>query len=50
LPVGAATLTMTFAGVHNDKMRGFYRSVYKGADGNDQYMVSTQFEVGKIII
>ena len=28
----------------NDKLHGFYRSLYKGADGQDKPLASTQFE------
>ncbi|KAI9175228.1 hypothetical protein H9P43_006589 [Blastocladiella emersonii ATCC 22665] len=44
LPAGAdATLTITFKGIHNDKMAGFYRSGYTGKDGNQKYLVVTFF-------
>lgn len=36
---------MTFTGVLNDKMRGFYRSKYQSPDGEDRYAAVTQFEV-----
>ena len=38
------TLTIDFVASHNDKMNGFYRSTYKGSDGSEKLMVSTQFE------
>uniref|UniRef100_A0A0N5BM54 Aminopeptidase n=1 Tax=Strongyloides papillosus TaxID=174720 RepID=A0A0N5BM54_STREA len=37
-------LHLTFTGIHNNKMKGFYRSVYKTPTSNENYMVSTQFE------
>jgi len=44
LSPGAYTLEIQFAGLLNDKLHGFYRSVYKGADGQDKPLASTQFE------
>ncbi|KAF9157238.1 hypothetical protein DFQ26_008950 [Actinomortierella ambigua] len=44
LPVGAAVLKVTFDGILNDKMAGFYRSSYKDTDGATKYMGVTQFE------
>ena len=41
---GRATLSMNFAGVLNDRLRGFYRSRYVDADGAERYLASTQFE------
>ncbi len=41
---GPATLTMSFTGVLNDRLRGFYRSRYVGADGRERHLASTQFE------
>jgi aminopeptidase N len=38
------SLTIEFVGNHNDKMMGFYRSVYKGADGTEKHLVLTEFE------
>uniref|UniRef100_A0A7E4ZQT4 Peptidase_M1_N domain-containing protein n=1 Tax=Panagrellus redivivus TaxID=6233 RepID=A0A7E4ZQT4_PANRE len=37
-------VAIDFVAEHNDKMRGFYRSSYKGADGKEKFLVSTQFE------
>uniref|UniRef100_A0A914XU65 Aminopeptidase n=1 Tax=Panagrolaimus superbus TaxID=310955 RepID=A0A914XU65_9BILA len=37
-------LLIDFDAEHNNKMRGFYQSVYKGSDGSEKYLVSTQFE------
>ena len=39
-----AQLTLTFKGMLNDKMAGFYRSSYKDKDGNTKYIASTQME------
>ncbi|KAI9209573.1 peptidase family M1-domain-containing protein [Polychytrium aggregatum] len=39
-----ATLELAFTGVHNDKLAGFYRSAYTGADGSKKHLVVTQFE------
>jgi len=44
LPVGRSELSVKFSGILNDKLHGFYRSTYKGADGIDQPLASTQFE------
>ncbi|KAG0220142.1 peptidase family M1-domain-containing protein [Mortierella sp. GBAus27b] len=44
IPEGPARLEIEFSGEHNDRMNGFYRSQYKDADGNEKYMVVTQFE------
>ncbi len=41
---GKYQLQIHFTGVLNDKLHGFYRSVYKGADGQDKPLASTQFE------
>ncbi|CAD6194528.1 unnamed protein product [Caenorhabditis auriculariae] len=37
-------LDFKFVGELNDKMRGFYRSCYKDASGNEKFLASTQFE------
>jgi len=44
LQPGDASLSLNFAGELNDKMKGFYRSKYKGTDGLDRYGAVTQFE------
>jgi len=44
LPAGAATVRIRFAGVLNEKMRGFYRSCYRRPDGTEGVMATTQFE------
>ncbi len=43
LPPGPARLWIEFTGQLNDKMRGFYRSVYH-VEGQERYMAVTQFE------
>jgi puromycin-sensitive aminopeptidase len=45
-PVGAGTarLDCSFAGVLNDKLRGFYRSRFTGADGEEHTIATTQME------
>lgn len=44
LAPGQYVLEIQFSGVLNDKLHGFYRSVYKGSDGQDKPLASTQFE------
>jgi puromycin-sensitive aminopeptidase len=44
VPAGDCELRLQFSGVLNDKLHGFYRSTYKGADGQDKPLASTQFE------
>ncbi|KAK6587385.1 hypothetical protein PZA11_000675 [Diplocarpon coronariae] len=39
-----AKLEMTFNGILNDKMAGFYRSTYKNADGSTAVMATSQME------
>lgn len=41
---GEWRLFMTFHGILNDKLRGFYRSTYKDASGATRTMAATQFE------
>ena len=43
LQVGDAVLLIAYEGLHNDKMRGCYRSRYT-SKGKDAYMCVTQFE------
>lgn len=40
----SAQLALTFTGILNDKMAGFYRSSYVGEDGTTQYLATTQME------
>lgn len=44
LKVGMATIKMTFKGILNGDMAGFYKSSYTNADGEKLTMASTQFE------
>jgi aminopeptidase 2 len=45
MPKGSkAQLKMTFSGILNDKMAGFYRSTYKNADGSEAILATTQME------
>ena len=44
LPVGRSELSIKYSGILNDKLHGFYRSTYKGTDGKDRPLASTQFE------
>ncbi len=41
---GEATLDITFRGVLNDKLRGFYRSRFTDAEGVERTLATTQFE------
>ncbi|CAN5147389.1 M1 family metallopeptidase [soil metagenome] len=41
---GAWTLHVGFRGILNDKLAGFYRSVYTDADGGEQVIATTQME------
>lgn len=43
-PLALATLALTFTGILNDKMAGFYRSTYTDEDGNTAYLATTQME------
>ena len=44
LEPGSWRLQLTFSGILNDKLHGFYRSTYKNAEGQDKILASTQFE------
>jgi puromycin-sensitive aminopeptidase len=44
LTAGTARLAIDFVGVLNDKLRGFYRSTYVDADGNEQVIATTQMQ------
>jgi puromycin-sensitive aminopeptidase len=44
LKPGRWELEVAFSGILNDKLHGFYRSTYKGADGKEKPLASTQFE------
>jgi puromycin-sensitive aminopeptidase len=41
---GDVTLEITFSGVLNDKLRGFYRSTYRDADGVEQVIATSQMQ------
>ena len=41
---GGATLILSFAGILNDRLRGFYRSAYVDGEGRERHLASTQFE------
>jgi puromycin-sensitive aminopeptidase len=41
---GHWTLNLTFAGILNDKLRGFYRSTFTDDDGAEHVIATTQFE------
>ncbi|PWU02195.1 MAG: hypothetical protein C5B53_01975 [Candidatus Melainabacteria bacterium] len=41
---GKGQLTVKFKGIHNDKLKGFYRSTWTDESGKKHTMVSTQFE------
>eukprot|EP00930_Biecheleria_cincta_P105887 TRINITY_DN9895_c0_g1_i3.p1 TRINITY_DN9895_c0_g1~~TRINITY_DN9895_c0_g1_i3.p1 ORF type:complete len:886 (-),score=194.02 TRINITY_DN9895_c0_g1_i3:264-2921(-) len=44
LPVGKGELEISFRGILNDQMAGFYRSQYTDSKGVKRYMATTQFE------
>ncbi len=44
LPAGEATLRLSFRGVLNDKLRGFYRSTFTDDDGVERVLAATQME------
>ena len=44
LQPGAWRLVLSFTGILNDKLRGFYRSTYKDTKGNTRSLAATQFE------
>jgi puromycin-sensitive aminopeptidase len=44
LEPGEWRLRLAFTGRLNDRLRGFYRSTYKGADGETHVLAATQFE------
>ncbi|MBY0359156.1 MAG: M1 family metallopeptidase [Candidatus Obscuribacterales bacterium] len=41
---GKWRLSLSFSGILNDKLRGFYRSLYKDADGKEEVIASTQLQ------
>jgi puromycin-sensitive aminopeptidase len=44
LSTGLGELQLSFSGILNDKLHGFYRSTYKDANGREKPLASTQFE------
>ncbi len=42
--VGTTAIEITFAGVLNDKLRGWYRSTFTDADGNEQVIATSQMQ------
>jgi len=42
LAPGTGSLAVKFTGILNDKMKGFYRSQFKGPDGETRYNGVTQ--------
>ncbi|KAF8387261.1 pam-1 [Pristionchus pacificus] len=44
IAVGKATVSIEFTGELRTNMKGFYRSMYKGEDGVEKVLASTQFE------
>lgn len=44
LKVGKHTIEINFVGIHNDDMKGFYRTKSTNKDGVDEYSLVTQFE------
>lgn len=44
LSPGSWQLSINFKGIHNDKLKGFYRSIWTDDSGKKHKMVTTQFE------
>jgi puromycin-sensitive aminopeptidase len=44
LPVGAATIFLSFSGILNDQLRGFYLSTFEDTGGRTHRIATTQFE------
>ncbi len=44
VPAGQYRLLLAFEGVLNDKLHGFYRSVFQDEQGNEHVIATTQFE------
>ena len=44
IAAGTSTLAIEFAGILNDKLRGFYRSTYVDEDGVEQVIATTQMQ------
>ncbi len=45
LAVGSHTVSLTFRGVLNDELAGFYRSTFEDEDGTTHTIATTQFEM-----
>lgn len=45
LSVGTGKLHITYTGILNDKLKGFYRTKYVHPSGEERYAATTQFEV-----
>ncbi|MDA0677472.1 MAG: M1 family peptidase, partial [Chloroflexi bacterium] len=41
---GPHTISITFTGILNDKLRGFYRSKFTDSEGKERLIATTQFE------
>jgi puromycin-sensitive aminopeptidase len=44
IPVGSASIRISFTGILNDNLHGFYRSTYTAPDGKSRTIATTQFE------
>jgi puromycin-sensitive aminopeptidase len=44
IPVGPASIRISFTGILNDQLHGFYRSTYTAPDGESKTIATTQFE------
>ena len=44
IPVGPASIRISFTGILNDNLHGFYRSTYTDPDGESKTIATTQFE------
>ncbi len=44
LDAGPATMTIAFTGTLNDKLRGWYRSTFRGADGTEHVIATSQMQ------
>ncbi len=44
IPVGPASIRISFTGILNDHLHGFYRSTYTAPDGESKTIATTQFE------
>ena len=44
IAAGPAHIELTFSGILNDRLRGFYRSTYQDDDGASHTIATTQFE------